>query len=84
MSGSDVNFDEVDAVPPAPLLGDILIGQRMIERDVFEDAMRDYSPARHGRIGDYLVDQEVISRSAIEQALELQRQSYVERKLSVS
>lgn len=85
LRGFDERFDAFDEGAVAvPLLGDLLIGQRMIEREVFELAMRDYNPGKHGRIGDYLVDQGVIRRASIESALELQRESYARRQVSLT
>lgn len=52
-----------------PLLGDMLIEQGLIQRDLFELSMRTYRPDRHGRVGDYLVDQGVILRDVIEQVV---------------
>ncbi|WP_445482642.1 GspE/PulE/PilB domain-containing protein, partial [Pseudomonas syringae] len=49
-----------------PLLGDLLIEQGLLDRDVFRKAMLGYKPHIHGRIGDYLVDIGVLPRETIE------------------
>jgi len=56
-----------------PLLGDILITHGHINREVFEQALAEYSPNRHGRIGDYLVDRGLLSHEVIEWAVSEQR-----------
>lgn len=61
------------AVPTGPLLGDMLIERGLLKRQDFEDAMLEYKPAQHGRIGDYLVDRQVIARGVLDQVLEDQR-----------
>ncbi|MDF2641776.1 MAG: nfrB [Pseudomonas sp.] len=53
----------------APLLGDMLIEEGLLDRQTFARAMLNYRPQRHGRIGDYLVDIGVLSRETIEQAV---------------
>jgi adsorption protein B len=61
------------AVPSGPLLGDMLIERGLLRRDQYEEAMRDYKPAQHGRIGDYLVERRVIPREMVEQVVQEQR-----------
>jgi adsorption protein B len=61
------------AVPSGPLLGDMLIERGLLRRDQYENAMRDYKPAQHGRIGDYLVERKVIPREMVEQVVQEQR-----------
>ena len=53
----------------APLLGDLLIEEGLLDRQTFARAMLNYRPQRHGRIGDYLVDTGVLPRETIEQAV---------------
>jgi adsorption protein B len=60
-------------VPTGPLLGDMLIERGLLKRQDFENAMLEYKPAQHGRIGDYLVDRQVIARGVLDQVLEDQR-----------
>jgi adsorption protein B len=61
------------AVPSGPLLGDMLIERGLLRQDQFEEAMRDYKPAQHGRIGDYLVERKVLPREMVEQVVQEQR-----------
>ena len=56
-----------------PLLGDALIAQGLLKRDVFDSAMHTYRPREHGRVGDYLVQQGVILREVIERVVGQQR-----------
>jgi len=60
----------------APLLGDLLIEQGLLDREVFRQAMLGYRPQLHGRIGDYLVDIGVLPRETIEQAVARQHSHY--------
>ena len=55
-----------------PLLGDALIAQGLLKRDVFDSAMQAYRPDRHGRVGDYLVETGVIVREVIERVVKQQ------------
>jgi adsorption protein B len=64
------------AVPTGPLLGDMLIERGLLRKDVFDTAMRDYRPDKHGRIGDYLVDRRVIPRDVVEQVVQDQRKFF--------
>jgi adsorption protein B len=66
------------AVPTGPLLGDMLIERGLLKKDVFDTAMRDYRPDKHGRIGDYLVDRRVIPRDVVEQVVQDQRKFFAE------
>ena len=66
------------AVPIGPLLGDMLIERGLLKRDQFEDAMRDYRPEQHGRIGEYLVERRVIERDVLEQVVQEQRRVFAE------
>ena len=66
------------AIPSGPLLGDMLIERGLLQRNVFDDAMRDYRPDMHGRIGDYLVDRRVIPRDVVEQVVQEQRKFFAE------
>ena len=74
LRGSAAQFEAVKVgAPGVPLLGDMLIEQRLLKRDIFEAAMGEYRPQRHGRVGDYLVDRGVITRDVIERVVEQQR-----------
>ena len=66
------------AVPTGPLLGDMLIERGLLRKDVFETAMRDYRPDKHGRIGDYLVERRVIPRDVVEKVVQEQRKFFAE------
>ncbi|GAC1600015.1 MAG: glycosyl transferase family protein [Ramlibacter sp.] len=66
------------AVPSGPLLGDMLIERGLLHKDVFDEAMREYRPDKHGRIGDYLVDRRVIPRDVVEQVVQDQRRFFAE------
>lgn len=73
--GGDENFiNATDGSTGVPLLGDALIEQGLLNRDVFEIAMHTYRPNEHGRVGDYLVQQGVILRDVIERVVNQQRQ----------
>lgn len=61
------------SVPTGPLLGDMLIERGLLRRDLFDEAMREYKPDKHGRIGDYLVERKVILRDVVEQVVQEQR-----------
>ena len=65
-------------VPSGPLLGDMLIERGLLRKDVFDAAMRDYRPDKHGRIGDYLVERRVIPRDVVEQVVLEQRKFFAE------
>jgi len=74
VAGGTDTFASIDSgAPHVPLLGDLLVEQGLIKRDVFEAAMQGYRPNIHGRIGDYLVEAGVIARTALECAAQLQR-----------
>lgn len=77
--GVDENFVTIkDGTTGVPLLGDALIEQGLLKRDVFESAMHTYRPDEHGRVGDYLVQQGVILREVIERVVNQQRQMHAE------
>ena len=57
-------------------MGDMLIERGLLKKDVFDNAMRDYRPDKHGRIGDYLVDRRVIPRDVVEQVVQDQRKFF--------
>jgi len=65
-------------VPTGPLLGDMLIERGLLRREQFENAMREYRPDKHGRIGDYLVEQRVILRDTLEQVVQEQRRFFAQ------
>lgn len=74
LRGADDNFAELEnGGKGVPLLGDMLIEQGLLKRDVFEAAMQAYRPHQHGRVGDYLVEQGVIGRDVIERVVNQQR-----------
>ncbi|MBY0510794.1 MAG: glycosyl transferase family protein [Rhodospirillaceae bacterium] len=55
-----------------PLLGDLLIEMGVARRQDLDEALRRYSPERHGRFGDFLVAQDVVQRADLDMALERQ------------
>jgi adsorption protein B len=57
-----------------PLLGDVLIGLGLVQRDAFEAAMVDYKPERDGRIGEHLLHRGVVTADALRRGLEAQRE----------
>ena len=65
-------------VPSGPLLGDMLIERGLLKKDVFDAAMREYRPDKHGRIGDYLVERGVIPRNVVEKVVQDQRKFFAE------
>jgi adsorption protein B len=74
LSGASEQFAAADQGPTgAPLLGDMLIQQGLIRRDVFDAAMQVYRPDQHGRVGDYLVEKSVITREVIERVVREQQ-----------
>ncbi len=74
----ETGVEPSDAVPAGPLLGDMLIERGVLNRDVFDDAMKLYRPAEHGRIGDYLVQRGVIRREVVEQVVQEQRSFFAQ------
>jgi adsorption protein B len=80
--GSDGFASVQNGSTGVPLLGDTLIAQGLLKRDVFETAMRTYRPDKHGRVGDYLVERGVILRADIERVVIQQRQ--LQRQLEIS
>jgi adsorption protein B len=81
LRGGDGSFAELKDGGGAsvPLLGDVLIEQGLVQRDVFVVAMQAYRPEQHGRVGDYLVQEGVIPREVLEQAVNRQREMQSER-----
>jgi adsorption protein B len=79
LTGGSEQFSTVEqGNTGAPLLGDMLIQQGLLKRDVFDAAMQLYRPDRHGRVGDYLVEQGVITREVVERVVKQQRVLQVE------
>jgi len=79
LRGTDDRFKKLkNGVTGVPLLGDMLIEQGLLKRDIFESAMRSYRPDHHGRVGDYLVQQGVILRDVIERVVDQQRLMHLE------
>jgi adsorption protein B len=73
LRGDETALDAVAAGHAAPLLGDVLIENGLIDRAAFDRQMALYRPEQHGRIGDFLVQSGVLSPSALAEALTLQR-----------
>jgi len=78
LCGETDAFQNMPADHGVPLLGDMLIAEGLLQKEVFEATMQQYRPNKHGRIGDYLVNQGVIRRSVIEQAVAQQRRLYID------
>jgi adsorption protein B len=76
--GSGQADSSARTVPSGPLLGDMLIERGLLRKEVFDMAMRDYRPDKHGRIGDYLVERRVIPRDVVEQVVQEQRKFFAE------
>ena len=55
--------------PSKPLLGDVLIGLKIINQNQLANAIRHYDPKKDGRLGDYLVKQNVITEESLMRAL---------------
>jgi adsorption protein B len=81
LRGGDGSFAELKDGGGAavPLLGDALIEQGLVQRDVFVVAMQAYRPEQHGRVGDYLVEQGVIPREVSDRVVNQQREMQAER-----
>ena len=83
--GAEDSFANVkESGAGVPLLGDALIAQGLLKRDVFESAMQAYRPEKHGRVGDYLVEQRVILREVIERVVTQQRKLHAELSLAAA
>ena len=65
---------ELNLVRSRRLLGDVLIEMKILSQAILAEAVRDYDPKEHGRLGDYLVIKDVISSSDLEVALLAQRE----------
>lgn len=79
LRGVNDSFSKLDrGVAGVPLLGDMLVEQGLLKRKVFEGAMQNYRPERHGRVGDYLVDQGILLREVIERVVNQQRLMHAE------
>ena len=77
--GGEEAFDRLqDGQAGVPLLGDMLIEQRLLGRAAFDAAMLAYRPGEHGRIGDYLVERGVLPREVIERVVAEQRRLHAE------
>ena len=79
LRGAEDNFLKIqDGAAGVPLLGDMLIEQGLLSRDVFGSAMEIYRPHLHGRVGDYLVNHGVILREVMERVVDQQRLMHLE------
>jgi bacteriophage N4 adsorption protein B len=56
-----------------PLLGDLLLGMGLVQRETLSAVLTRYHPEVDGRIGDFLVSQGVVTRDAVRQAAEAQQ-----------
>ncbi len=75
LRGDETALDEVATGRARPLLGDVLIEHRLIDRAAFDKAMALYRPEQHGRIGDFLVQSGVLSAASLAEALTLQQRA---------
>jgi bacteriophage N4 adsorption protein B len=79
LRGAHESFKPIrNGIAGVPLLGDMLIEQSLLSRNVFESALQGYRPERHGRLGDYLVERGVIVRDVIERVVMQQRLMHAE------
>ncbi|MCY7369917.1 MAG: glycosyl transferase family protein [Polaromonas sp.] len=79
LRGAQDSFTPIrDGIAGVPLLGDMLIEQSLLSRTVFEAALENYRPERHGRLGDFLVERGVILREVIERVVRQQRLMHAE------
>jgi len=65
---------ELNQMRSRRLLGDVLIEMRILSQSRLAEAVRDYDPKEHGRLGDYLVAKSIITTSDLERALLEQRE----------
>lgn len=70
LSGDPAAFD---GGRDAPLLGDLLIANGDIRREAFDAVLRDYEPARDGRVGDLLLSRGAVTPQMLAAAVEAQR-----------
>lgn len=63
------NSQSFDARNDVPLLGDILIQKNLVRKKALEEVLRDYDPARDGRIGELLLRQGVVGEEALNEAI---------------
>ena len=79
LHGAHASFSPIrNGIAGVPLLGDMLIEQSLLSRNVFERALERYRPERHGRLGDYLVERGIIVRDVIERVVQQQRLMHAE------
>ena len=79
LHGAHDSFSPIrNGIAGVPLLGDMLIEQSLLSRNVFESALESYRPERHGRLGDYLVERGIIVRDVIERVVQQQRLMHAE------
>lgn len=62
-----------DQAASCRLLGDVLIEMKILSQAALAEAVRDYDPEKHGRLGDYLVARKVINADDLKRALAAQR-----------
>jgi adsorption protein B len=58
------------------LLGDLLIANGDIRREAFDAVLKDYEPARDGRVGDLLLSRGVVTSQMLSAAVETQRRIF--------
>lgn len=75
LRGDTTGFDAVARGVGIPLLGDILIEQKLVVRSAFDAAMIEYHPERDGRIGEFLVRRGIVTPAAIQQAVAEQQRA---------
>lgn len=60
-------------ISSAPLLGDLLVENGLVDPGTLTATLRQYEPSKHGRLGDFLVQRGVVSPESLRRALGQQR-----------
>jgi len=58
------------------LLGDVMIELKILNHNALAEAVRDYDPKKHRRLGDYLVKTGAITADELERALSAQKSEF--------
>ena len=73
MRGDKGAFAAVASGSPVRLLGDLLIESGAVQRDVLQNALDEYKPEVHGRIGHFLVTRGIVTAAVVEATIDFQR-----------
>lgn len=73
MRGDKGAFADVASGSPIRLLGDLLIESGAVRRDVLQNALDEYKPEEHGRIGHFLVTRGIVTAAVVEATIDSQR-----------